>query len=71
MSAKIAKEVNAIQRGLGEKVGNTVMSMAMFFGGFGLAFVWGWKFSLILLGVFPLLACTGVGLAVSLESGVV
>jgi ABC-type bacteriocin/lantibiotic exporter with double-glycine peptidase domain len=70
MSAKIAKEISAIQRGLGEKVGNTIMSVAMFVFGFGLAFYFGWKFSLILLGVFPFLMVTGVGMAMSLESGV-
>jgi ABC-type multidrug transport system fused ATPase/permease subunit len=70
MSAKIAKEVSAIQRGLGEKVGMTVMSMSMFVAGFAFAFVWGWKLSLILLGVFPIIAMTGVGMAMSLESGV-
>lgn len=70
MAAKIAKEVSAIQRGLGEKVGNTIMSVSMFFGGFAFAFVWGWKLALILLGVFPFLICTGAGMSMSLESGV-
>jgi len=70
MSAKIAKEISAIQRGLGEKVGNTIMSVSMFFCGFALAFYWGWKLSLILLGVMPFLMVTGVGMAMSLESGV-
>ena len=69
MSAKIAKEISAIQRGLGEKVGNTIMSVFMFFVGFILAFRWGWKLSLILMGALPIAAFCGVGMAWSLESG--
>jgi len=38
MQAKIAKEIGAIQRGLGDKVGNLIMSISMFFIGFGFAF---------------------------------
>jgi ATP-binding cassette subfamily B (MDR/TAP) protein 1 len=70
MSAKIAKEIMAIQRGLGEKVGMLIMSISMFFFGFGLAFYYGWKLALILCGVIPFLMFTGVGMAMSLESGV-
>jgi len=69
MSAKIAKEISAIQRGLGEKVGNTIMSVSMFFFGFALAFYWGWKLSLILLGTMPVVMLTGVAMAVALETG--
>jgi len=70
MSSKIAKETSAIQRGLGEKVGQTIMSIAMVFFGFGFAFTWGWEFSVVLLGVIPVLGLVGVGLAMSLEAGV-
>jgi ABC-type bacteriocin/lantibiotic exporter with double-glycine peptidase domain len=69
-SSKIAKEVSAIQRGLGEKVGNTIMSVSMFFIGFALAFYYGWKFSLILCASIPFVMLSGVGMAMSLESGV-
>lgn len=71
MSAKISKEISAIQRGLGEKVGNTIMSISMFFFGFAAAFYFGWKLSLILMGVMPFLMLTGIAMAASLESGVV
>jgi len=69
MSARISKEISAIQRGLGEKVGNLVMSGWMFVFGFGLAFYWGWLLSLILMGSIPFVALTGVGMAMSLETG--
>jgi len=70
MSAKISKEISAIQRGLGEKVGNTIMSVCMCIFGFLLAFIYGWKLSLFLLGVMPVLMLSGIGMAMSLESGV-
>jgi len=70
MQAKISKEIAAIQRGLGEKVGNTIMSVSMCLFGFAFAFYWGWKLSLILCGTIPVLMLTGVGMAMSLESGV-
>lgn len=70
MSAKISKEISAIQRGLGEKVGNTIMSVSMFFFGFAFAFYFGWKLALVLMGVMPFLMLTGIAMAASLESGV-
>jgi len=70
MSAKIAKECAAIQRGLGEKVGMTIMSWGMLIAGFAMSFYWGWKLTILLMGVLPLLAFTGIGMAASLESGI-
>lgn len=70
MSARIGKEIAAIQRGLGEKVGNLVMSGFMFLFGFGLAFYWGWLLSLILMASIPFVMLTGVGMAMSLETGI-
>jgi ABC-type multidrug transport system fused ATPase/permease subunit len=67
MSAKISKEIAAIQRGLGEKVGNIIMSLSMLILGFVIAFIWGWKLSLIMLGIVPLLGVTGAGMAMSLD----
>jgi len=71
MSAKIAKEISAIQRGLGEKVGNTIMSISMLIFGMLFAFYWGWKLSLILMGTLPFVVFCGIGMAMALESGVV
>jgi len=69
MSSKISKEVSAIQRGLGQKIGQTLMSIAMLITGLGGAFYWGWKFTLLLIGVLPFVSLSGVGMAMSLESG--
>jgi len=45
------------------------MSIFMFIFGFGLAFYWGWVFTLILLGVVPFLGLTGLGMGYSLMTG--
>jgi ABC-type multidrug transport system fused ATPase/permease subunit len=66
MQSRISKEVGAISRGLGEKIGMVVMSIFCFFFGFGFAFLFGWLLTLILLGSFPFLALVGVGMAYSL-----
>ena len=42
----------------------------MFFLGFILAYIWGWNFALILSGVIPFLAITGVAMGAALSSGV-
>ena len=71
MSAKIAKEVSAINRGLGEKNGMIFMSVWCFIFGFGFAFYWGWLLTLILCAAFPFLMLVGMGMAASLQSGMV
>ena len=71
MSAKIAKEVSAINRGLGEKNGMIFMSIWCFVFGFGFAFYWGWLLTLILCAAFPFLMLVGLGMAYSLQTGMV
>lgn len=71
MAARIAKETAAIQRAIGEKFGNIVMSAASFFLGYAFAFYWGWKLTLILLACFPVMMCTGTVLGVSLQGGMI
>ena len=58
MATKISKEVEAIQRGSSDKMGQIVGNTIGFFAGFAFAFYWGWEFTLILMGVTPLLSIT-------------
>jgi ABC-type multidrug transport system fused ATPase/permease subunit len=69
MASKIAKEVSAIQRGTGEKVGNLTMFVTSFFFGFAFAFYYGWLLTLVLIGGIPFLILAGAGMAISMESG--
>lgn len=71
MASRISKECSAIQRGLGEKVGNTITAVASFIFGFIFAFYWGWLLTCILLAGFPVIILTGVSLGASLQSGFV
>lgn len=56
LSAKMPKEIMAIQRALGEKMGTILLSMFMCFSGVFFAFFKGWKFSLVLLVLFPIIS---------------
>lgn len=69
MSAKISKEISAIQRGLGEKVGTIIMSVGNFIFGFVVGFYWGWLYTLILMAVVPIVGIAGAGMGASMETG--
>jgi len=45
------------------------MSVTTFFLGFAAAFLLGWLYTLILFGMAPIIAATGVLMAVSMEDG--
>jgi ABC-type multidrug transport system fused ATPase/permease subunit len=62
MASKISKEVQVIQRGIGEKPGTILMSGFGFIFGFIFAFYWGWVFTLILLAAFPFLVIVGMAM---------
>lgn len=71
MASKISKEVSAIQRGIGDKIGNICMAYASVVTGFAVAFYNGWLLTLILLATFPFLMLIGVGMAAGMSDGVV
>jgi len=71
MASRITKETAAIQRAIGEKFGNIIMSVSSFFLGYFFAFYWGWILTLILLGSFPVMMCTGTILGISVQGGMV
>jgi ATP-binding cassette subfamily B (MDR/TAP) protein 1 len=56
----MAADCTAIHGGLGEKLGNMIMSYGMSLAGFVFAFMSGWKLSLILMGSFPVLITSSV-----------
>jgi ATP-binding cassette subfamily B (MDR/TAP) protein 1 len=69
MASRISKEIAAIQRGTGEKVGSIVQAVSGFIFGFIFAFYWGWLLTLILVGTLPVMLLMGVGMAMSLTTG--
>ena len=71
MAAKIAKEISAINRGLGEKIGTIIMSTSAFVFGFVFAFYWGWKLTLILMASFPVFMILGYAMANVMKNGMI
>lgn len=69
MTSRISKECSAIQRGIGEKFGNIIMSVSSFIFGYAFAFTIGWILTLILLGGLPLMMCVGGVLGVVVQGG--
>lgn len=47
------------------------MSVSSFFLGYAFAFVWGWKFTLILLACFPVMMCSGIVMGMAVSGGIV
>jgi len=71
MASKIAKEVSAVHRGTGEKIGNIMMSASSFILGYIAAFTFGWKLTLILLAGLPAVMLSGVAMGASFETGAI
>lgn len=69
MASKIAKEIAAIKRGTGTKVGSAIMAIASFVLGIAFSFYWGWLMNVILLGFVPVIVVLGVLMAAALTSG--
>ena len=66
MASKISKEVSAIQRGSGEKIGNLITSYSSFVFGISFSFYFGWVYTLILLAILPVMALAGIVMAISM-----
>ncbi|CAI2366845.1 unnamed protein product [Moneuplotes crassus] len=69
LPTKISDECAKIQAGCGEKLVMIFNSMAQAIGGFIVAFIIGWKYSLAALGIFPLMFCGITFLGVGIKKG--
>ena len=71
LPSKIGSLVMRYQGGIGEKVGKVLMSGSMFVAGVIVAFLYGWKFALSLLAIYPLtvLAAKRMGTARTSKAG--
>ena len=69
MASKIAKEIAALKRGTGNKVGSAIMAIASFILGIAFSFYWGWLMNVILLGFVPVIIFLGMLMASALQSG--
>ncbi|KAK3746942.1 hypothetical protein RRG08_030352 [Elysia crispata] len=55
LNTRLADDVAKIQDGIGDKIGTFVQWIASFFAGFAIGFVYGWKLTLVILAVSPML----------------
>ncbi|GFO24716.1 multidrug resistance protein 1 [Plakobranchus ocellatus] len=55
LNTRLADDVAKIQDGIGDKIGTFVQWTASFVAGFAIGFVYGWKLTLVILAVSPLL----------------
>ncbi|CAG8807783.1 5445_t:CDS:2, partial [Cetraspora pellucida] len=69
VTTRISGDIALFQEGISEKVGQVLQFSAMFFGGFIIGFVKGWKLTLVLCCVFPLLAAVGGFMTKALDKG--
>ncbi|XP_078320716.1 ATP-dependent translocase ABCB1 isoform X3 [Crassostrea virginica] len=63
LSTRLADDINKIHLGIGDKMGTFIQWMAGFFAGFAIGFAYGWKLTLVILAISPLLA--GVAILMS------
>ncbi|KAI9291097.1 hypothetical protein K502DRAFT_155285, partial [Neoconidiobolus thromboides FSU 785] len=68
ISSRISGDVNLVQEGISEKIGLMIQYVSTFITGFVIAFVKGWKLTLVLLAVVPLLAGCGAFIAKLISS---
>jgi len=55
-STLVQSQLKTIEAGLGDKLGNVLMSLSMFISGLIVAFTTSWKLTLVLLAILPLMA---------------
>nr|XP_006823097.1 PREDICTED: multidrug resistance protein 3-like [Saccoglossus kowalevskii] len=61
LTTRLSDDINKIKAGIGDKMGSFVQFMTAFFAGFIVGFIYGWKLTLVILAVSPLLAvCAGL-----------
>ena len=53
-------DVNKVQEGIGDKIGNFFQWFSTFITGLTIGFVFGWKLALVIMAVSPLLVASGV-----------
>ena len=56
-------DTNDLQKGTGEKVGQTIHHLVSFVGGISVGLVYGWKMGLVVLGSLPFIVLAGATMA--------
>ncbi|KAF9577705.1 ATP-binding cassette, sub-B (MDR TAP), member 4, partial [Lunasporangiospora selenospora] len=56
LSSRLTADTQFIFDGLGDKVGSLIMETTMFITGIGLAFYYGWRMTLVVCGIIPIMS---------------
>ena len=70
-ATKVQAQLEQVEQGIGDKLGNIFMSVAQCVTGFVIAFITSWKLTLVMLCVAPLILVTVCFMLVALKSGIV
>lgn len=70
MASKISRECTAIQTGLSEKSGQILQAAFGFTMGYVFAFTFGFKFTLVLLGCFPVMVLLAIACGQIFKKGI-
>ncbi len=68
LPSKISKEVLEIEGASGEKIASLFSAMVMTIGGLAVAFIIGWKFAFVCLGIIPFIMLGMVVMGVGISS---
>ncbi|XP_063421437.1 ATP-dependent translocase ABCB1-like isoform X2 [Mytilus trossulus] len=59
LNTRLSDDINKIHEGIGDKMGSCLQWTSGFLTGFIIGFIYGWKLTLVILAISPLLAVTG------------
>ncbi|XP_033762430.1 ATP-dependent translocase ABCB1-like isoform X2 [Pecten maximus] len=59
LNTRLSDDINKIHAGIGDKLGSFWQWFSGFLAGFAIGFYYGWKLTLVILAISPLLAATG------------
>ena len=71
MGARMSREMQAIQKAIGEKMGTIIQTFSISVAGLAMAFTKGWSFSLVLFACFPPLIVSMAMLTAVMQTGFV
>ena len=70
-ATKVQAQLEQVEQGIGDKLGNIFMSVAQCVTGFVIAFITSWKLTLVMLSIAPLILATVCFMLVSMKTGIV
>ena len=70
-STKVQAQLEQVEQGIGDKLGNIFMSISQCVTGFVIAFITSWKLTLVMLSIAPLILGTVCFMLVALKNGII